>query len=347
MKIVHLLKPSKIKITFLIILIILGFLGYFFFIKGKEKPLDFAQAKKQTIRSAISSSGILTGKESAKLHFKSAGKIASLKAKEGDNVKAYDFIASLDTKQIEIDLQQARNSLVAKEAAAKKAEDEVKDHDKDETFSQKVTRTAAQTARDNAYDDVKAAQESLNDAYLYSPISGVITQASFVAGQNVLSTDLIAEVVNIEEIYFDTEVDEADISKVSVGQQAEVTLDAYPDRKLQGSVEKIIPQTKKTSSGATVIVVRIKLEEKNLTFINELSGQSEIITKVSKNTLTIPLGALREDNSVVIEQNGQLKESKVETGVSSDEDVEILSGVNEGDKVLLNPPPPGSDLNKK
>lgn len=337
MKILRLLHPINKRAIIVVVLIILIAAGFYFFFSEKKPPLMFTKAKIQDITSTVSSSGILTGVESAKLHFKSAGKIASLKIAAGDSVKAYDFIASLDTKQVEIDLQQARNNLVAKEAAAKKAEDEVKDHDKDETFSQKVTRTTAQTARDNAFDDVKSAQESLNDAYLYSPISGIVTKAPFVAGQNVLSTDLIAEIVNIEEIYFDTEVDEADISKVSVGMKAKISLDSYPDKIYEGVVEKVIPQTKKTSSGATVIVVRIKLDSKDLTFINELSGQSEIITSTSTNVVTIPLETLRDDQSVVIKQNGALKEVKVKTGISYGQDIEITSGVNEGNEILLNP----------
>ncbi|MDO8573167.1 MAG: efflux RND transporter periplasmic adaptor subunit, partial [Candidatus Daviesbacteria bacterium] len=266
--------------------------------------------------------------------------------KAGDRVNKYQVLAGLDARDLSIALQQAQNTFAAKDAAAKKAEDDVKDHSKDETFTQKETRTTAQVARDNAFDSIKAAQKALDDTVITSPIDGVVTQVISTSGQNVSVTDLIVQVVDISSVYFDTEVDEADISKITVGAPTEVTLDAYPDQIFQGLVDQIVPQTKTTSSGATVVTVRIIMDNPKLTFVNGLSGESSVIFKTSLNTLSIPLEALRDDNTVVVKTNNKFEAKKVGTGISSDADIEIKSGIAENETILLDPPAVGTNLNK-
>ncbi len=346
MKIPNLLKPSRKKLIILVALVLLAGLGFWFFGRKKQTPLQFTNVKKQDIRSSVSSSGNLTGKNIANLKFKSSGKLSFINVKIGDPIKQYRTIAGLDTKELTIALQQAQNTYRDKQAIAEKAVDDVKDHSSDESFAQKVTRTTAQATRDSAFDSVKNAQRALEEAVITSPLSGIVTQAIQVTGQNITTTDLIAQVVDTSSIYFDTDVDEADINHITVGAPAEVSLDAYPKEIFKGMVDQILPQTKTTSSGATVVTVRIILDNPKLTFVNGLSGESAIIYARSNNALTIPQEALREDQSVVVSQDNKLVEKKIEVGISSDTDVEVKSGLSEGDKVLLSPPAPGTKLNK-
>lgn len=327
-------------------LILFVILGIFLLTRQPQNQLELSEVKRQDIKSTVSSSGTLTGKSVTNLRFRISGKLSFLKVKAGDKVSAYDSIAGLDSKLLEIDLQQALNTFRDKQAIAEKVEDDVKNHSSDEIFTQKATRTTAQAARDSAYDEVKAAQKALDDANLYTPITGIITQAPFIWGQNVSASDVIAQVVDFTSIYFDSDIDEVDIGKVSLGQKAEVTLDAYPDKVFEGEVSEIIPQTKITSQGATVVTVRIKLEASELTPINGLSGQASIILSEAKNVLTISQEALREDNTVYIQAGNNIRSKKVVPGIKSDTDVEIKSGLSEGGKILLNPPPSGNELNR-
>lgn len=336
--------PKKYLFIGVIVLVILGF----FLLRPKENQqrFQFTQVKRQDIRSTVSSSGTLSGKDAANLKFKLSGKLAYLNVKAGDVVSKWDMIAWLDTQDLSIKLQQAQNTLRDKQAAAEKTLDDVKDHSKDETFTQKKDRSAAEVARDNAFDAVKEAQRAFQDAVIYSPLSGLITQTNGVPGQIVSSSDLIAQVVDNSQITFDTDIDEADIGKISVGQQTEVTLDAFEGETFQGSVDQIIPQTKTTSSGATVVTVKIVLKDAPKTFINGLSGQASIIISESKNALTIPQEALREDGTVFIIDGKSFKPVKVSADLKSDTDVEIKEGLNEGDQVLLNPPSFSNSLNQ-
>lgn len=341
MKIPGILKPSKKKIIALVVLIIIAIVAFNMFFKPKEQSLQFAEVKMQDISSLVSSSGTLTGKNVVDLKFKSGGKLAYINVKVGDKVTKGQVIAGLDTQQLNIDLQQAQNTYRDKQAAAEKAEDDVKDNDDDESFAQKVTRTTAQAARDSAYDGVKEAQRAFQDAVIIAPISGVITQASPIPGQ-IVSSETIAQVADFSSLIFDTDIDESDIGKISLGQKARVTLDAYPDKELIGEVSEIVPQTKTTASGATVISVKINLGSPEITPVKGLSGQASIILAEVKNALTIPLEALREDNTVVIQTPQGLKAQEVTAGISSDTEVEIKEGLSENDKVLLNPPANGN-----
>lgn len=332
------LKLTRRKVIILAILVIAIFWGFNYFGKSKQTPLQFASVKRQDIRATVSASGILTGKNSANLRFRTSGKLAYISVKTGDRVIVGQVVAGLDTQDLSIALQQAQNTFRDKQAIAEKAEDEVKDHSKDESFTQKVTRTTAQAARDSAYDSVKAAQRAFQDAVIVSPIKGVITQAIEVPNQTVNASDLIAQVVDDSEIYFDSEIDESDIAGVALEQEAEVSLNTYPDKTFTGKVAKIMPNTKTTTGNATVIIVRILMDKADIKNIPGLNGQATITVSRASNVLSIPIESIQNDNTVSISGPKGLERVPVTLGIKSDIDVEVKSGLSEGKQIILNPP---------
>ena len=338
--------PRKFIIIGLIALVIVGFL---IFPRGTEQALDFHSVKRQDIESTVSAFGNLSGKTLIDLKFKSSGKIAAINAEVSDRVYQGQVLANLDNTSQVINLQQAQNSLRDKQATVDKVLDDI--HlfqygiggfsnvgSSSETMLQRQLRTTAEVARDNAFDEVKLAQKAFENTIIVAPAEGIITEANFVVGQTVGTQDLVFKMINTSKTFFDAEVDEADFGKVAVGQNTQVTLDAFSDKKMEGEVSEIIPQVKTTSSGATIVTVRIFLENPDITFINGLSGQAAIILSESKNVLTIPIEALKDNNIAVIQDDKVLKEVRVVTGIQSDTDIEIKEGLKEGDKVLLNPP---------
>lgn len=332
------IKLISRKVLIITLTIIVGF-GVFTanLSQGVETKMQFAAVKKGNIKSTISASGTLTGKDTVNLKFRSGGKLAWINVKSGDRVTAWQGIAGLDTTDLGIALQQAENNYLSAQASAQKTEDDVKNHDSDETFTQKETRVKSQVARDNAYDNLRAARRDFEDTIIVSPIAGIITQLNVLAGQFVGAGDIIAQVVDDSKIYFNAEIDEADSSKISVGQTAEISFNAYPDQVFTGKVEQILPQAETTSNNATVIPVRI-LVNNPPRFIAGLNGQVSIITLESANTLSIPLEALGQDNEVAVFSPQGIEFVKVVPGISSDTDTEIKEGLNEGQRVVLNPP---------
>lgn len=354
MKITKYLRLTKKKVAIIAVLLVLFFISLPFFNKPRVAAIQFAQVKQEDIKTTISSSGTLTGQNSAVLKFSKGGKLAYINVKPGDKVFAGQIVAGLDAAELNIDLQQAQNTLRDKQAALDKILDDI--HlfqygnggfgnvgSSSETMTQRQLRTAAEVAKDNAADSVKNAQRAFTDVTITSPINGLVTQAVSVPGSTVGASDIIAQVVDNSQLIFETDVDETDIANVSVGQKAVVSLDAYPNKTFSGEVSEIQPQIKTTSSGANVVPVKIKLEGE-LTFINGLSGQAEIILNQQAGALIIPQEALRDDNTVVLSVNGELRPQQVVLGIKSDTMVEIKSGLKANDRVLLNPPAPGTAL---
>lgn len=321
----------------LLVLTVLATAGWFLFPKQKKDVTQIVTVKKGGVESTVSASGNLSGKDTANLRFKISGKLSYINVKTGDRVTKGQVIAGLDTQDLSITLQQAYNTLRSKQATADKILDDVKDHKSDESYTQRQTRTTAEADRDNAYDAVKAAQRAFQDSTLTSPIEGVIIQEGPVAGQVISAADVIVQVSNADEIYFDADVDEADIGKVLLSQQAKVTLDAYPEKEFIGTVSEIMSQTQTSSSGATTITVRIGLNKTEFRFVSGLNGQATIIYDKALNVLIIPQEALRDNNTVIVKIGNRYKSVKVEPGIKSDVDVEIRSGLNERDQVVTNP----------
>lgn len=337
-RILRFLRKRLLKTPVMVILIILLVLAGYFASRPGPKPLEYASVSRQDIKSVISASGILTGKETVNLKFKGAGKLAYLKVKTGDSVKRGQVIAGLDTQDLSITLQEAQNTLRDKQATAEKVLDDVKNHETDETFAQKATRTTAEVARDNAYDAVRAAQRAFQDSVILSPINGTVTQgADFSPGQIVSSSDLVAQITNFSEILFSADLDEADITRVKAGQKAEVTLNAYGDRVFAGKVKEILPQVKTTSSGATTVTVKISLINPEIRPVYGFNGQAGIIISESPNALVIPQEALIGDNEVFAKTDRRVIKKQVSLGIRSDSDVEVISGLSENEEVVKNP----------
>lgn len=335
-KVLRFFKPSKKKIILLVIILIIGAVTFFNLNKQPE-TIETAKVTPQDIKETVSASGILTGKEEVNLKFKLSGRLAYINVKDGDTVKAGQTIAGLDTQDLQIALTQAQRDYEAKHAAAQNAEDQVKDNDGDENFTQKELRTKAQAAQNIAFDEVKARQRDFQDAVITSPISGIVTQTDVIAGQNVSPSDVIAQIVNEGDFYFDAEVDESDIGRVSVGQTAEISINSYPDKTFVGTVEKINPQTKETDTGATIVVVKINMGKPDINFVSGINGQAEIIEKETQNSLSIPSESLVNDNQVYVKQGDNWVTKKVTIGLTDGTNTEIKSGLSEGDIVATNP----------
>ncbi|OGE25179.1 hypothetical protein A3C32_00490 [Candidatus Daviesbacteria bacterium RIFCSPHIGHO2_02_FULL_41_14] len=329
------LKKRYLLLITVIILIGGGFL--FLKLSASKEPLQFAEVKRVDIKSIISISGSLQSKSSINLKFGSSGKLSYLHVAVGDIVKTGQLIAGLDTQELNIALQQTQNTLKDKQAIVDKVYDDLKNHEKDETYLQKQTRTTAEVARDNAYDGVKAAQAAYKNSVITAPFDGIITEVSVVAGQRVSTTETIAVVSDKSESFFDAEVDETDIPKIKITQLTEIVLDSFPDKIFSGKVSEIMGQTQLTSSNATVVKVRIKLDASSNDFINGLNGQASITIASDTNTLTIPLEALKDSGTVLVQTANGIQSKKITTGISSDSEIEIKEGLREGERVVLNP----------
>ena len=284
---------------------------------------------------SITSSGEVNALRTAVLNFPSPGKLSYLGVKEGDVVKRGQLLAALDLGDLQAQQTKAYYAYLAADANAKYIEDQVKGHDSDETFLQKTTRVTAQTTRDAAYDTWLSAERAVHNAQLFSPFDGIVTHVTATAiGDTVNITDGVS-VIDPNSLYFNADVDESDVGKISVGLPVVVTLDAYDGQKFEGEVDEIGFVSNISSTGATVYPVRIKLtSDVSGKMRVGMNGDAEIITQTVKNVLYLPIEAV-VDGNVNVSDGKSTKSIKIETGLVGSTDVEIKSGLKLGDKVII------------
>jgi len=339
-KINNIFFAGKRKFVSIGALILLSFI----FFKKPVIKLETMVVGRGDIVESISASGEVDAKEKADLTFQGFGRLAWVGVKEGDLVKKYQAIAKLDTLLLNASYQQAINTYRAYEAAAQKAEDDVKGHSADETYTQKSTRMAAQVARDNAYDAMKAAEQTLKFATITAPFDGVMTSVNpAYAGSNVTYLSAVYSIVNPETFYFSTEVGETEISKIKVDQKVTLSLDAYPDEVLESIVEDIGISSVVTSTGGTAYKVKITLPKREgLDYRLGMNGDAEIVANTYADTIFVSSDAVIEEDSGnyvwVVNGGGRIKKVEVTLGVSSVDKNEIREGIKEGDIVIIRPP---------
>jgi len=333
------------KLALIAIIILVAFLILVWLLFLRKKPVQFSTAvvQKTNIVSIVSASGKVSSENEAELSFKISGKVNWIGPKVGDEVKKGQVIATLDKKDLEITLSQKEAALRTAEADLEKVIDDIREHNWakpapiTETYSQKMNRVAAESARDSAYEAVLAAKEAIKNTNLVSPIPGILVSRNTEIGQNVTANVPVFEVADLSKLIFLAEIDETDVGKIKVGQNANIILDAYPDKGIAGEIIKIYPQTSTTSTGANIIKTEIKIKDNNFPLQLGLSGDVEIQAGKKENVLTVPQEAILDEGKkhfVFVIQNEIARKREVKIGISSEDRIEIEEGLNEGAVVI-------------
>jgi HlyD family secretion protein len=149
-------------------------------------------------------------------------------------------------------------------------------------------------------------------------------------------------VVNPETIYFEAEVNELEINDLFSGAKTNIQLDAFPGETYDQEVFSTNFSSVTTSTGGTAYQVRISLPENDLLkFKLGMNGDAEIVISEKHEVLLIPANAVVDDSDksyVWIVENGRARKRIIEVGESSINDVEILSGLEENQSVIVRPP---------
>lgn len=333
---------NKFKWLFIILLVLVVAAFFVFRASGKKTKVEVISVKIGDLTEAISTSGEIKADENSLLTFQSSGKVSWVRVKVGDNVKKGQPIAGLDTIALNAAYMQSLNNYRNYQANAQSVLDSVKDHSGDETYSQKATRTAAEVSRDNAYDSMLSARDALGNANIYAPFDGVVTSANPSApGINISPLTSGYTIVNPSTVYFDAEVEETDLPNIKIGQKTYVNFDSYPDKKFEGTVTSIGFVAFVSATGGNAYAVRISLpDNSDMKFRVGMQGDAEIVLNKVAGVLKIPVASYfteNEENFVWKVESGKLKKTKIEIGKSSLDEVEVKSGISDGDVVVDQP----------
>lgn len=172
---------------------------------------------------------------------------------------------------------------------------------------------------------------------LISPIDGEVIVATTQPGQAVTVSEAV--IVLSDHLIVRAQVDETDIGKVMIGQNAVVSIDAYQDTKIKAVVEHIYYESR-TVNNVTIYDVDLIPEEIPGFFRSGMNATVNFIEKSRENILLIPLEAVhreKDENYVFVKQNGDKEPVRqpVKLGISDDKDVEVVSGISAGDVIII------------
>ena len=210
----------------------------------------------------------------------------------------------------------------------------------------KIAQSQAQVAEDEA--NLKQLEEQLSYTDIISPIDGIVLSRDVQMGDAVSSilvlgssATLVMTLGDTSEVYVKGKVDESDIGKVYLGQRARIKVESFKDKTFDGKVTKISPMGVEKDN-VTTFEVRVSIQNPGGELKAEMTANAEIILEEHKNVLQIPEGAILYDKdkkaSVEI-PNPKGKDGKdkvaVNIGISNGAKTEVLSGLKEGDQVVL------------
>lgn len=366
----------KKLLTGIVVITVLGTIA-FIAIKGKENGLKFKVEKiaRGEIVSSVTATGTVNAVTTVLVGTQVSGTIKNIYADFNSPVKEGQLIAQIDPAIFEAQVEQAKANLFSAKANLEKAEATLTDAKRTmernrELFSKNlIARSDLDTAETN-YETAKAsvsvakaqiaqteaalqfAETNLRYTRILSPVEGVVISRNVDVGQTVAASfqtpTLFTIAQDLTKMQIDTNVDESDIGEVSVGQNVNFTVDAYPEVTFQGTVSQVRIAPITVQNVVTYDVV-IKVDNPDLKLKPGMTANVSIIVAMKKDILKIPNAALRfvpseikgativgKSPGVWVLSEGKSKRIPISTGISDGTFTELVSGnVREGQELIV------------
>ena len=282
--------------------------------------LTTAQAATASIN-GVSSIGSATFAYQAErtLTAQAAGTVTSINVQEGSDVAKDDIILGLSGDDLTESIQSASESLRSAEIS------------------------------------MQNLQDTMNNYTITAPISGTIIEKDAKVGDAVKAGDTLCIVYDLSYLEMNINVDELQISSISVGQQVQITADAVPDKTYVGTVTRV--SMKGTANGGTTTYpVSIRIDDTD-GLRPGMNANAEIVVAEAKNALVVPNAAVMRGSYVLVTKDSPSAANAdttmeapegfvyvpVKTGVSDDDYTQIVSGIQEGDTIGYDPSSVSSD----
>jgi HlyD family secretion protein len=315
------MKKKRLLIIIGVIVVVIVIIVLNLSQRDAGEKVEVALVKKGNITSKVSASGELKAKSQVDISAETIARVRKINHVEGNYVKKGDILIELDDVQADATRQLAGAKLEQAEQDLQRAQ---------KLIEKKLISQESFERIELSYKTAKASYEQALDAYrktkIYAPISGKIMKVNVEEGETAVMGALnyggtvMMTVADMSQMIAVVKIDETDVPDVRVGEHADVIADAMPDSVYVGTVIKVglMPITSQLSTDeATDFEVDV------LTIPIQASGKREVEDKPVE--------------TVFVVEDGKAKLMEIVPGVSSDTETEIMSGIDEGDTVIIGP----------
>jgi len=329
-----------------IVLLVVAGIGIYFYQANSAQAKKIQEStytvKRRDIKETLSLAGDIRAEEHMVLRFQTSGRLAWVGVKEGDIVKKYQTIATLDQREVKKKLEkslftyaQTRNSFDQTGDDNQRVGDQ-----SNNDLGDKMKRLLenAQYNLNSSVLDVELSDLALEYSNLYTPIDGVVIRADVQhAGVNITPSQAEFEIVNPSTLYFSFLADQTEVTQLHEGAAGQMQFDSFPDTEVGGSIY-YISFTPKAGETGTVYEGRIRLPISSLKqYRLGMTGDVTFVLSEKKNVVVIPDTFTKSEGDkryITKIEGGTEKKIYIKTGMESDGYIEVLSGLGEGDIIL-------------
>jgi HlyD family secretion protein len=336
---------------------------------------DFS--KKANIIQTVSASGKIQPEVEVKISPDVSGEIVSLLVKEGDQVMQGDLLIMIkpDTYRSILERSRAALNTTKSNLAKSKAQliESQANYNRNEILFNNGTISSSEFEKiqssytisqlnvdDSQYSvssaqaSVNEAQENLNKTNIYAPISGTISKLSVELGERVVGTAQMAgtellRLANLNFMEVAVEVNENDINSINLNDTTIIEVDAFGEREFVGLVSEIANSANVMGASADQVTnfeVKIRIID-SVYFRPGMTATVEIQSQKVLDVISVPIQAVttRKDTSdsskkiecVFVYQDGIAVQSIVKTGIQDDQNIHILSGLDDSTQIVVGP----------
>ncbi|PAM91926.1 efflux transporter periplasmic adaptor subunit [Flavobacterium sp. IR1] len=317
--------------------------------KDEGKEVEISKVVASTIVETVSATGKIQPEIEVKIAPEVSGEIILLNVKEGQTVKKGDLLVKINPDLYTSSYNRSESNLSGSKAGLSQSEASFKEaqsnYERNKTLYEKgvISRSdwdkaiasfeVAKATKQNAYFTVQSASASVNEAKenlrrttIYAPADGTISVLNVELGERVLGTQQMAgtellRVANLNNMEVEVDVNENDIVKIKIGDEANVEVDAYLKKKFKGTVTSISNSASSTLTTDQVTNFKVKVRILKESYQDLVEGKPasyspfrpgmtatvDIITKTKSNILAVPISSV-----VVKSDTAAVKEFKVE-----------------------------------
>ena len=350
-------------VIFLILLGLIGGGGYYGYRflqqrSAEKKPeLRTDTAERRDLESVVSATGEVLPQLSSIVKSEISGRITRIAVEEGDPVERGQVLLELDPTSLQTRVNEAERSLEAERLRLDKAERNyqrlkelyAKEFVGEQEFLDAETDyELAQLNLEIAQTRLEEAEEDLSKTTILAPHDGIVTLVDVVEGEVISGATSVSNgtelmtVAQLRELYMEATINEVDVERLVLGQEARLSFDAIPDFEIVGEIGKIALSARKDGN-VRVFPIEVLFEAEDTRVRPGISATVDIPVDSIENAVTILLSAVfNEDDGgshVFLKTSGSWERREVEVGINDLQHVAIHSGLEAGDVVALSRPP--------